>query len=72
MFGITNWRTTVGGVLGLLGGVLTIGNMVTGQAPMDPTNISIALAAIGAGWTGLMAKDHNVSNAPTPVPAKVV
>ncbi len=72
MFGITNWKTTIGGVLGLIGGIVTIGNMVTGRAPMDPTNISIALAAIGAGWTGLMAKDHNVSNAPTPTAAKVV
>jgi len=72
MFGITSWKTTIGGLLGLLGGAVTIGNMLTGHAPMDPTNISIALAAIGAGWTGLTAKDHNVSNAPAPTQAKTV
>ena len=66
---MTSWKTTAGGVLAMLGGVVTIGNMFVGGGSIDPTNISLALAAIGAGFTGLMAKDHNVSNAPTPLPA---
>jgi len=66
---MTSWKTTAGGMLALLGGIVTIGNMVIGGAAIDPTQISLALAAIGAGFTGLMAKDHNVSNAPTPLPA---
>jgi hypothetical protein len=67
----TSWKTTVGGVLSLLGGAVGIGNMIlAGQ--IDPVQFSIAMTAIGAGWTGLTAKDHNVSNSPTPVAAKPV
>jgi hypothetical protein len=65
---MTSWKTTAGGMLALLGGIVTIGNMVIGGAQIDPTQISLALAAIGAGFTGLMAKDHNVSNSPSPLP----
>jgi hypothetical protein len=69
---MTSWKTTAGGILALLGGVVTIGNMVVGGAPLDVNTLSLAITGIGAGFAGLMAKDHNVSNSPTPVQAKEV
>ena len=68
---MTSWKTTAGGALAMLGGFVAIGNMfMSGQ--LDPTQLSLAIAAIGSAWTGFMAKDHNVSNAPTPVPPREV
>jgi hypothetical protein len=59
-----NWKTTAGGALTLLLGVLSLlGVKVAGAAPIDP---QVALTMITGGFGLLFAKDSNVTGGTTP------
>lgn len=66
-----SWKTTIGGILALLGASLqVIPDGAPGAHYVKP--YSAFLAALGAGIIGLAARDHNVSSeqagaAPIPV-----
>ncbi len=71
MFGMPSWKTTLAGLLPILSALGQLAGMAqTGQWNGDLLLTDIGL--ISAGAIGLFAKDRNVSNAPTPVPAKPV
>jgi hypothetical protein len=60
----TNWKTSLGGVLtALIGVVSLLGVKVAGQAPIDPT---IAITMITGGISLIFAKDGNVTGGTTP------
>ena len=55
-----NWKTTaagVGAILGAAGGLVTMFS----KGQVDGTLFMTDLGIISAGFTGLFAKDHNVS-----------
>lgn len=59
MFG-KNWKTSMGGIVAILGGLAAIGKCVL-DGHLTVECIGPALGAIGAGWVGLAAKDHDTS-----------
>ena len=67
MFGITSWKTTAAGVLPILGAVYDLGNMFVGNGAPDGNKLLFDLGLLSAGIMGFVAKDHNVSNAPSPL-----
>jgi hypothetical protein len=71
MFGITSWKTTAGGLAAILGGIGVIANMYA-TGGWDLHGLGTAVTGIGAGVGLLWAKDSNVSNSPSPVPARSV
>ena len=68
----TSWRTTVAGILPIVGAAYHLASMAMGTAPIDSTQMMVDLGVLSSGVGLLFAKDHNVSNAPTPVAAKPV
>ncbi len=56
-----SWKTTLGGVAAIIGGVGIILTMFS-DGKVDNEKLMAALAAIGAGWTGMHARDNNVSS----------
>lgn len=54
---LSNWKTTLGGVISIVIGVASLfGVTVTGQPALDPT---ASVGMIVAGVTLVFAKDHN-------------
>jgi hypothetical protein len=68
----TSWKTTAAGILPIVGGFYDLANMFLGGGAPDGNKLMMDISIISAGLIGLFAKDHNVSNAPAPVPAKTV
>jgi hypothetical protein len=59
-----NWKTTAGGGLTVLLGVLSLlGVKVAGSAPIDP---QVAIGMITGGFAVMFAKDSNVTGGTTP------
>jgi hypothetical protein len=56
-----SWKTTLGGVAAILAGLGLIAKMVS-EGNYDAEKILGALTAIGAGFTGIFARDNNVSS----------
>ena len=71
MFGLTSWKTTAGGIAGILGGIGTIATMYK-NGNWDMGQMTTAFSAITVGLGLLAAKDYNVSNSPRPVQATAV
>lgn len=69
---MTSWKTTVAGVVPIVGAVAGLIGMATGSVPVDAQTMLTDFSLIGAGFVGLLAKDHNVSNSPNPAPAATV
>jgi hypothetical protein len=68
---MTSWKTTIAGILPIVGAIGQLATMAsTGNWNGDMLLTDVGL--ISAGAIGLFAKDHNVSNAPTPAAAKTV
>lgn len=65
----SNWKTTLGGVAAILGGIVTIIHGVT-VSPTDTSSIMAGGTAIAGGIGLLFAKDFNVTNAAHPSDAK--
>lgn len=59
---LTNWKTTLGGVLTMLIGIAALLGVKVGSTPIDP---STALAMITAGFGLLFAKDGNITGGTT-------
>jgi hypothetical protein len=62
-----NWKTTVSGLLAAIGVYLS-----TIKDPPWLGTAGTVLMGVGAALTGFLAKDLNVTNAPTPGPAQKV
>ncbi len=62
----SSWRTTLTGYATAAG----VAGMDYIQASGDPSKIDPKglIAAVGIALLGRLAKDHNVSNSPTPLP----
>jgi hypothetical protein len=69
---ITSWKTTAAGILPIIGAVYDLGNMFVGGGTPDGTKLMLDLGLLSSGFIGFFAKDHNVSNSPTPAAAKTV
>ena len=60
-----SWKTSAGGIgailigLGMLGNVIK--NFLTGE-PVSMEQVVIAIAAISAGFTGIFARDNDVTS----------
>ena len=60
-----SWKTSLGGIaaglvgLGMLGNVIK--NFLTGE-PVSMEQVAFAIAAIGAGFTGIFARDNDVTS----------
>ena len=67
-----SWKTGAFGAVPLVGAAASLIAMAAGTMPPDGNVIITDFGLIGAGLVGMFAKDHNVSNSPVPVPAKVV
>ncbi len=72
MFGITSWKTSLAGAVPLIGAAAQAVAMFTGAQPMDTNVLFADFMAFSSGIGLMFAKDHNVSNAPAPTPAKAV
>ncbi len=60
----TNWKTSTGGMLTVMLGVLSLlGVKVAGAAPIDP---QVAIGMITGGFALIFAKDGNVTGGTTP------
>jgi flagellar hook protein FlgE len=57
---LANWKTTLGGVGAILGAAASLATMFS-KGQVDGTMLMTDLGIIGAGFTGLFAKDHNVT-----------
>lgn len=67
---MTSWRTTAAGILPIIGGLYDIAGMFLGGTGVpDGSKLMVDFSIISAGLIGIFAKDHNVSNAPAPLPA---
>jgi hypothetical protein len=59
----TNWKTTTGGAVTALLGILSLlGVKVAGAAPIDP---QVAITMITGGFALMFAKDANVTGGTT-------
>ncbi len=67
---LSSWKTTLFGALSVLAGFLHAGGVTLGH--FGSTDIISLIGALSAGAVGLLAKDHNVTNAPTPADAQTV
>jgi hypothetical protein len=56
-----SWKTTLGGVAAICGGIGMIAKMLS-EGDYNAEKIMAAVAAIGAGITGLSARDNNVTS----------
>lgn len=60
-----SWKTTIGGIAAILSGLgmlaKIINDFILGN-PIQYEVVAIALSSIGAGITGLTARDNNVSS----------
>jgi hypothetical protein len=62
-----SWKTTAAGAVPVIGALGSLINMfATGQWDGNVLMMNIMSASAGVGL--MFAKDHNVSNSPTPVP----
>lgn len=59
---VTNWKTTVGGLLTMALGAAALLGIKVGNNPIDPTS---AFAMITTGFGLLFAKDGNVTGGTT-------
>lgn len=62
-----SWRTSVGGGLTIMAGVLTAGAHALQSGQVSTEDLGILATAITAGLGLIAAKDRNVSNAPHPI-----
>ena len=60
---MSNWKTTIGGVLPILYAVYKILSAIVEGTPIDLTEV-IAMLGVGGGL--VMAKDHNVTGGTKP------
>ncbi len=56
-----SWKTTLGGVAAILGGLGLVAKMIS-DGDYGSDKIMSAVAAIGAGFTGIFARDNNVTS----------
>lgn len=56
-----SWKTTLGGVAAILAGLGLIAKMVS-DGDYNAEKLMAAVAAVGAGFTGIFARDNNVSS----------
>jgi len=68
----TSWKTTAASILPIVGAAYHLASMAMGTSAIDSTQMMVDLGVLSSGVGLLFAKDHNVSNAATPVAAKTV
>lgn len=58
----TNYQTTAGGVASLLGGLVILINMFSGEQDFSTEQLAVAFGLIGTGVAGLFARDASKSS----------
>jgi hypothetical protein len=66
---VKSWRTTLFGVLGIVGAIVSAVMALIDGNPATNPNWELTFSAIMAGVAAIFAKDAKVSNAPSPGPA---
>jgi len=56
-----NWKTTTGGIIGILGALAIIGKALLGDGGVSGAELTAAFASLGTGISLLFAKDANVT-----------
>jgi hypothetical protein len=54
-----NWKTTTVGVLTIIGALVTAAIEVLNHGTIGGGTVTAVVTAIGAGFTGILAKDNN-------------
>jgi hypothetical protein len=66
---MASWKTTLAGILTMVGAVLAQAVMVLKGTESLGTAIGVGIPLLFAGVQGLLSKDAGVSNSPNPGPA---
>ena len=59
---LINWKTSAGGIASLLGGLVLLLKMFSGDDPFTTDQLAVAFGLIGTGIAGLAARDGNKSS----------
>ena len=59
---LVNWKTTAGGVASVLGGLVLLLKMFSGDDEFSTDQLAVALGLLGTGFAGITARDGNKSS----------